>query len=145
MEFVRRRPRPVVGPGGPQHSQKIWQIQRRSLHLANGVNCWSRLQQDVAIPVCTAHLEDLRKQLHGYQVINVACDNARFKDCRGVREFLGSPPRPIRPPLSPEVCAADEPGRPNLVALKVAAKRLGAVEVLFRHWKAHNGHRMVGR
>ena len=39
-----------------------------------------------------AHLDDLRRQLRGYRVIHVVCDNASFHDCRAVREFLARHP-----------------------------------------------------
>jgi transposase len=35
-----------------------------------------------------AHLEDLRCRLRAYRVIHVICDNARFHDCRLVRDYL---------------------------------------------------------
>lgn len=35
-----------------------------------------------------AHLDDLRRRLRSFRVIHVVCDNARFHDCRVVREFL---------------------------------------------------------
>jgi putative transposase len=35
-----------------------------------------------------AHLDDLRRQLRGYRVIHVVCDNARFHDCRAIRAYL---------------------------------------------------------
>jgi transposase len=34
------------------------------------------------------HLDDLRRRLRGYRCIHVICDNARFHDCRLVREYL---------------------------------------------------------
>jgi len=35
-----------------------------------------------------AHLDDLRRRLRAYRVIHVICDNARFHDCRAVRDYL---------------------------------------------------------
>jgi transposase len=35
-----------------------------------------------------AHLDDLRRRLRGSRVIHVICDNAKFHDCRAVREYL---------------------------------------------------------
>jgi len=35
-----------------------------------------------------AHLEDLRCRLRAYRVIHVICDNARFHDCKAVRDYL---------------------------------------------------------
>jgi transposase len=35
-----------------------------------------------------AHLDDLRCRLRSYRRIHVVCDNARFHDCRAVREYL---------------------------------------------------------
>jgi putative transposase len=53
-----------------------------------------------------AHLDDLRRQLRGYRVIHVVCDNASFHDCRAVREFLARHPGRIElhylPKYAPE-------------------------------------------
>jgi putative transposase len=35
-----------------------------------------------------AHLDDLRRRLRSSRVIHVICDNAKFHDCRAVREYL---------------------------------------------------------
>lgn len=35
-----------------------------------------------------AHLDDLCHRLRGYRIIHVICDNARFHDCRAVRDCL---------------------------------------------------------
>jgi transposase len=142
MEFVWRRPRPVVGPRDPDHSQKLRQIQRLiarlpsdetvvfqdevDVHLNPKIGpCWMVRgeQAEVVTPgnnekrhlagslhwrtgrlllsaparrrnagLFVAHLDDLRRQLRGYHVIHVVCDNARFHDCRAVREFLARHP-----------------------------------------------------
>jgi putative transposase len=142
MEFVWRRPRPVVGPRDPDHSQKLRTIQRLiaqlpsdetvvfqdevDVHLNPKIGpCWMVRgeQAEVVTPgnnekrhlagslhwrtgrlllsapgrrrnaaLFVAHLDDLRRQLRGYRVIHVVCDNARFHDCRVVREFLARHP-----------------------------------------------------
>ncbi len=142
MEFVWRRPRPVVGPRDPEHSQKLRQLQRFisrlpddetvlfqdevDVHLNPKIGpCWMvrGKQAEVVTPgnnekrhlagslhwrtgrlllsppgrrrdaaLFVAHLDDLRRQLRGYRVIHVVCDNARFHDCRAVREFLARHP-----------------------------------------------------
>jgi transposase len=43
-------------------------------------------RRDAALFV--AHLDDLRHRLRSYRVIHVICDNARFHDCRAVRDYL---------------------------------------------------------
>jgi transposase len=142
MEFVWRRPRPVVGPRDPEHSTKLQQIQRLiarlpgdetvvfqdevDVHLNPKIGpCWMVRgeQAEVVTPgnnekrhlagslhwrtgrlllsapgrrrdaaLFVAHLDDLRRQLRGYRVIHVVCDNARFHDCRAVGEFLARHP-----------------------------------------------------
>lgn len=142
MEFVWRRPRPVVGPHDPEHSTKLQQIQRLIAHLPHDETvvfqdevdvhlnpkigpCWMVRgeQAEVVTPgnnekrhlagslhwrtgrlllsapgrrrdaaLFVAHLDDLRRQLRGYRVIHVVCDNARFHDCRAVRAFLAHHP-----------------------------------------------------
>jgi hypothetical protein len=138
MEFVWRRPRPVVGPRDPEHEQKLRRIRRLlatlpadetavfqdevDVHLNPKIgSCWMvRGQQaEVTTPgnnekrhvagslhwrtgrlllsapgrrrnaeLFVAHLDDLRCRLRAYRVIHVICDNARFHDCRAVRDFL---------------------------------------------------------
>jgi transposase len=142
MEFVWRRPRPVVGPRDPEHSQKLQQLQRLiarlpcdetvvfqdevDVHLNPKIgSCWMVRgeQAEVITPgnnekrhlagslhwrtgrlllsapgrrrnaaLFVSHLDDLRRQLRGYRVIHVVCDNAKFHDCRAVREFLACHP-----------------------------------------------------
>jgi transposase len=142
MEFVWRRPRPIVGPRDPEHSQKLRQLQRFigrlpddetvvfqdevDVHLNPKIgSCWMVRgeQAEVVTPgnnekrhlagslhwrtgrlllsaparrrnaaLFVAHLDDLRRQLRGYRVIHVVCDNARFHDCRAVRTFLACHP-----------------------------------------------------
>ncbi len=142
MEFVWRRPRPVVGPRDPEHATKLRQIQRLiarlpsdetavfqdevDVHLNPKIGpCWMIRgeQAEVVTPgnnekrhlagslhwrtgrlllssparrrdaaLFVAHLDDLRRQLRGYRVIHVICDNASFHDCRAVREFLARHP-----------------------------------------------------
>jgi transposase len=138
MEFVWRRPRPIVGPCDPEHATKLRQIQRFiarlphnetvvfqdevDVHLNPKIGpCWMVRgeQAEVVTPgnnekrhlagslhwrtgrlllsapgrrrnaeLFLAHLDDLRCQLRGYQVIHVVCDNAKFHDCRAVREYM---------------------------------------------------------
>jgi hypothetical protein len=138
MEFVWRRPRPVVGPRDPEHAAKLRGIQRLvaalpadetvvfqdevDIHLNPKIGaCWMvRGQQaEVVTPgnndkrhiagslhwrtgrlllsapgrrrnadLFLAHLDDLRCSLRCYRVIHVVCDNARFHDCRKVRDYL---------------------------------------------------------
>jgi len=138
MEFVWRRPRPVVGPRDPEHAAKRRRLRRLlaglpadetavfqdevDVHLNPKIgSCWMpRGQQaEVATPgnnekrhlagslhwrtgrlflsapgrrrnaeLFVAHLEDLRRRLRAYRVIHVICDNARFHDCRAVRDYL---------------------------------------------------------
>jgi transposase len=138
MEFVWRRPRPVVGPRDPEHAAKVRQIRRLlaglpadetavfedevDVHLNPKIgSCWMRRghQAEVTTPgnndkrhlagslhwrtgrlllsapgrrrnaaLFVAHLEDLRCRLRAYRVIHVICDNARFHDCRLVRDYL---------------------------------------------------------
>jgi putative transposase len=156
MEFVWRRPRPIVGPRDPEHSQKLQQLQRFIGHLPDDEtvvfqdevdvhlnpkigSCWMVRgeQAEVVTPgnnekrhlagslhwrtgrlllsapgrrrnaaLFVAHLDDLRRQLRGYRVIHVVCDNARFHDCRAVREFLKRHPARIElhylPKYAPE-------------------------------------------
>jgi putative transposase len=156
MEFVWRRPRPVVGPRDPDHSQKLRTIQRLiaqlpsdetvvfqdevDVHLNPKIGpCWMVRgeQAEVVTPgnnekrhlagslhwrtgrlllsaptrhrnaeLFIAHLDDLRRQLRGYRVIHVVCDNAKFHDCRAVRTFLARHPGRIElhflPKYAPE-------------------------------------------
>jgi transposase len=142
MEFVWRRPRPIVGPHDPDHDIKLRQLQRFiarlpsdqtvvfqdevDVHLNPKIgSCWMVRgeQAEVVTPgnnekrhlagslhwrtgrlllsaparrrnaaLFVAHLDDLRRQLRGYRVIHVVCDNAKFHDCRAVREFLARHP-----------------------------------------------------
>jgi putative transposase len=156
MEFVWRRPRPVIGLRDPEHATKLRQIQRLIAHLPHDETvvfqdevdvhlnpkigpCWMVRgeQAEVVTPgnnekrhlagslhwrtgrlllsapgrrrdasLFIAHLNDLRRQLRGYRVIHVVCDNASFHDCRAVREFLARHPGRIElhylPKYAPE-------------------------------------------
>jgi putative transposase len=138
MEFVWRRPRPVLGPRDPLYEAKLRRIRRLlarlpadetavfqdevDVHLNPKIgSCWMQCgqQAEVSTPgnnekrhlagslhwrtgrlllsapgrqrnanLFVAHLEDLRCRLRSYRVIHVICDNARFHDCRLVRDYL---------------------------------------------------------
>jgi transposase len=138
MEFVWRRPRPVVGPTDPEYDEKLARIRRLlanlpadetavfqdevDVHLNPKIgSCWMVRgeQAEVVTPgnnekthlagslhwrtgtllvssphsrrnatMFVAHLDYLRCSLRGYHVIHVICDNARFHDCRLVRDYL---------------------------------------------------------
>ena len=138
MEFVWRRPRPVVGPRDPEHAAKVRRIRQLlatmpgnetvvfqdevDVHLNPKIGpCWMICGQQAAVvtpgnnekrhlagslhwrtgrlllsapgkqrnaALFLAHLDDLRRQLRAYRVIHVICDNARFHDCRAVRQYL---------------------------------------------------------
>ncbi len=138
MEFVWRRPRPVVGPRDGQHEIKLQRIRRllaslpmnetavfqdevdvhlnpkigsqwmvrgqqaevvtpgnnEKRHLAGSLH-WRTGRLLLSSPgtrrnaqLFLAHLDDLRWRLRGFQKIHVICDNARFHDCKAVREYL---------------------------------------------------------
>jgi putative transposase len=138
MDFVWRRPRPVLRLCDPEYEAKLqrirqlvaqlpedetaafqdevdvhlnpkigsqWMVQGQQAevvtpgdndkrHLAGSLICRSgRLilsapsrRRNAALFV--AHLDDLRRRLRRFRVIHVICDNARFHDCRAVREYL---------------------------------------------------------
>lgn len=138
MEFVWRRPRPVVGPHDPEHEAKLRRLRRLlakvpadetvvfqdevdvhlnpkigsqwmvrgqqaevvtpgnnekrhlagSLHWRTGTLLLSPPGTRRNAQLFLAHLDDLRSRLRGFQRIHVICDNARFHDCKAVREYL---------------------------------------------------------
>lgn len=138
MQFVWRRPRPVVGPRDPEHEAKLRRIRRLlaslpadetvvfqdevdvhlnpkigsqwmvrgqqaevvtpgnnekrhlagSLHWRTGTLFLSSPGRRRNAQLFLAHLDDLRSRLRGFQKIHVICDNARFHDCKAVREYL---------------------------------------------------------
>ncbi len=138
MEFVWRRPRPVVGPHDPEHEAKLRRLRRLlarvpadetvvfqdevdvhlnpkigsqwmvrgqqaevvtpgnnekrhlagSLHWRTGTLLLSPPGTRRNAQLFLAHLDDLRSRLRGFQKIHVICDNARFHDCKAVREYL---------------------------------------------------------
>jgi transposase len=138
MDFVWRRPRPVIGLEDPDYDAKLRAIRRLLAHLPAGetavfqdevdvhlnpkIGCqWMvRGQQaEVVTPgdnekrhlagslvyrtgkllvsppakrrnaaMFLAHLDYLRRRLRSQHVIHVICDNAKFHDCRAVRDYL---------------------------------------------------------
>jgi putative transposase len=138
MQFVWRRPRPVVGPLDPEHAAKLREIQgllaqlpadetvvfedevdvhlnpkigsqwmlrgrqaevvtpgnNEKRHLAGSLH-WRTGTLFLSSPgarrnsrLFLAHLDDLRTRLRGFRKIHVICDNAKFHDCKAVREYL---------------------------------------------------------
>jgi transposase len=53
-----------------------------------------------------AHLDDLRRRFRSSRLVHVVCDNARFHDCRAVRDYLARWPQRLRlhflPKYAPE-------------------------------------------
>jgi putative transposase len=138
LQFVWRRPRPVVGPKDPDYARKLRRIQRLLARLPTSETalfqdevdvqlnpkigaCWMPRgrQAEVVTPgnnekrhlagslawrtgtlfvsppawrrnaqLFVEHLEDLRRRLRSYRKIHIICDNARFHDCRLVRDYL---------------------------------------------------------
>lgn len=60
-----------------------------SLHWRTGALFVSEPGRRRNAGLFVAHLDDLRCRLRRYRRIHVICDNARFHDCRAVREYLG--------------------------------------------------------
>src|SRR5262249_44286161 len=59
-----------------------------SLHWRTGRLLLSAPARQRNAAMFLAHLEDLRRRLRAYRVIHVICDNAKFHDCRAVRDYL---------------------------------------------------------
>lgn len=59
-----------------------------SLHWRTGTLLVSEPGRRRNADLFVAHLDDLRCRLRSYRRIHVICDNARFHDCRAVRDFL---------------------------------------------------------
>jgi len=59
-----------------------------SLHWRTGTLLVSEPGRRRNAELFVAHLDDLRCRLRCYRRIHVICDNARFHDCRVVREYL---------------------------------------------------------
>jgi putative transposase len=138
MDFVWRRPRPVIGLTDPDYEAKLRAIRQLlaelpgdeaavfqdevDVHLNPKIGCQWMVrgeQAEVVTPgdnekrhlagslvyrtgtllvsppekrrnaaMFIAHLDDLRRRLRTYRVIHVICDNAKFHDCRAVRDYL---------------------------------------------------------
>jgi transposase len=85
--MVRGEQAEVVTPGTNQKRHLAG-----SLHWRTGRLLLSAPGRRRNATLFVAHLEDLRRQLRGYRVIHVVCDNASFHDCRAVRDFLARHP-----------------------------------------------------
>jgi len=73
----------VVTPGNNQKRYLAG-----SLHWRTGKLLVSSPGAQRNAKLFVAHLDDLRRRLRCYRHIHVICDNAKFHDCRLVREFL---------------------------------------------------------
>ena len=85
--MVRGEQAEVVTPGNNEKRHLAG-----SLHWRTGRLLLSAPARRRNAALFVAHLDDLRRQLRGYRVIHVVCDNASFHDCRAVREFLARHP-----------------------------------------------------
>lgn len=63
-----------------------------------------------------AHLDDLRSRLRGFQRIRVICENARFHDCKAVREYSGPQAPSDRAALPAQARSRNQTHRARLVA-----------------------------
>jgi putative transposase len=138
MDFVWRRPRPVIGLKDPDYAVKLRAIRQLLAQLPSDETAVFQDEVDIHLNpkigsqwmVCAeqaqvvtpgdnekrhlagslvyrtgtllvsspatrrnaqmfiAHLDDLRRRLRSSRVIHVICDNAKFHDCRAVREYL---------------------------------------------------------
>lgn len=85
--MVRGEQAEVVTPGNNEKRHLAG-----SLHWRTGRLLLSAPGRRRNAALFVAHLDDLRRQLRGYRLIHVVCDNARFHDCRAVRGFLARHP-----------------------------------------------------
>jgi len=85
--MVRGEQAEVVTPGNNEKRHLAG-----SLHWRTGRLLLSDPGRRRNADLFVAHLDDLRRRLRGYRVIHVICDNARFHDCRAVREFQACHP-----------------------------------------------------
>jgi putative transposase len=81
--MVRGEQAEIVTPGNNQKRHLAG-----SLHWRTGRLLLSAPGRRRDATLFVAHLDDLRRQLRGYRVIHVVCDNASFHNCRAVQEFL---------------------------------------------------------
>jgi putative transposase len=138
MDFVWRRPRPVIGLKDPDYAAKVRAIRQLLAQLPSSETAVFQDEVDIHLhpkigspwmvrgeqaEVITpgdhmkrhlagslvyrtgsllvsspttrrnarmflAHLDDLRRRIRAFRVIHVICDNAKFHDCRAVREYL---------------------------------------------------------
>jgi putative transposase len=99
--MVRGEQTEVITPGNNEKRHLAG-----SLHWRTGRLLLSAPARRRNAALFVAHLDDLRRQLRGYRVIHVVCDNASFHNCRAVRELLGRHPGRIElhslPKYAPE-------------------------------------------
>jgi transposase len=81
--MVRGQQTEVVTPGNNEKRHLAG-----SLHWRTGTLFLSAPGTRRNAQLFLAHLDDLRSRLRGFQKIHVICDNARFHDCKAVREYL---------------------------------------------------------
>ena len=81
--MVRGQQAEVVTPGNNEKRHLAG-----SLHWRTGTLLLSAPGTRRNAQLFLAHLDDLRCRLRSFQKIHVICDNARFHDCRAVREYL---------------------------------------------------------
>ena len=85
--MARGRQAEVVTPGNNEKRHLSG-----SLHWRTGRLLLSAPGRQRNAALFVSHLDDLRRQLRRYRVLHVVCDNAKFHDCRAVREFLARHP-----------------------------------------------------
>jgi putative transposase len=102
--MVRGEQAEVVTPGNNEKRHLAG-----SLHWRTGRLLLSAPSRQRNAALFVAHLDDLRRQLRGYRVIHVVCDNASFHRSRAVREFLARHPGRIVPHYLPKYAPETNP------------------------------------